>query len=84
MTRAVWRGVLTVVSAAVLSAGSMAVATIVAPASNSACPPGETGVTNGCSPFCIPGRQLDLATGLCLPVSPPPPASPNGVATPLF
>ncbi|MEV0674730.1 hypothetical protein [Mycobacterium sp. NPDC050441] len=84
MTSAVWRGVFTVVSAAVLSAGSMAVATIVTPApSSAACPPGETGVTNGCSPFCIPGRQLDTATGLCLPV-PPLPAAPNGVATPLF
>jgi hypothetical protein len=31
----------------------------------------------------VPGRQLDIATGLCLPV-PPPPAAPNGVATPTF
>ncbi|WP_076194951.1 hypothetical protein [Mycobacterium sp. GA-1841] len=83
MTSPVWRGVLTVMSVALLSAGSMAAATIATPAASSACPPGETGVTNGCSPFCVPGRQLDTATGLCLPVPPPAPA-PNGVATPSF
>ncbi|BBX25603.1 hypothetical protein [Mycolicibacterium alvei] len=82
MTSAVWRGVCTVLSAAVLAAGSMAVATIVTPAPSSACAPGETGVIYGCAPFCIPGRQLDTATGLCLPVQPP--RTPNSVATPLF
>ncbi|MDH6194195.1 hypothetical protein M2272_000816 [Mycobacterium frederiksbergense] len=83
MTSPVWRGVLTVVAAAVLSAGSMATATIVTPTLSAGCPPGETGVGYGCSPFCVPGRQLDTATGLCLPVPPPPPA-PNDVATPTF
>lgn len=83
MASAVWRGVYIAVSAAALTAGSIAVGTIVTPAPSSACAPGETGVTNGCSPFCVPGRQLDIATGLCLPV-PPPPAAPNGVATPTF
>lgn len=83
MNSPVWRGVWAVVSAGVLAAGSMAVATTVAPVAGAACLPGETGVTNGCAPFCVPGRQLDTATGLCLPVPPPPPA-PNRVATPLF
>ncbi len=83
MMSPVWRGVLTFVSAAVLAAGSMAVATTVTPTLSSGCPPGETGVIYGCAPFCVPGRQLDTATGLCLPVPPPPPA-PNRVATPLF
>ncbi|WP_372448152.1 hypothetical protein [[Mycobacterium] fortunisiensis] len=66
-----------------LAAGSMAVTSTPAAVPSAGCPPGETGVTNGCAPFCVPGRQLDVATGLCLPVPPPPPA-PNRVATPLF
>jgi hypothetical protein len=42
------------------------------------CPPGETGVTNGCSPFCLPGMVWDyLNTGLCVPAPPPPPAPMN-------
>jgi hypothetical protein len=27
-----------------------------APAVNMVCADGETGVTNGCAPFCLPGR----------------------------
>jgi hypothetical protein len=46
---------------------------VVFPAVGSACAPGETGVTNGCAPFCLPGRALDLNTGLCTPAPPPPP-----------
>jgi hypothetical protein len=50
------------------------------PAVLTACAPGETGVTNGCAPFCLPGRYFDYDhTGLCLPVSPsPPPLAPTG------
>ena len=42
--------------------------------SNAQCPPGQTGVIYGCSPFCVPGKFLDTQTGLCMPVAPPPPA----------
>jgi hypothetical protein len=40
------------------------------------CPPGQTGVIYGCTPFCLPGKALDLQTGLCMPVPPPPPPAP--------
>jgi len=40
------------------------------------CPPGQTGVVYGCSPFCVPGKALDLQTGLCMPVPAPPPPPP--------
>ena len=50
---------------------------VTAPAVNVACADGETGVTNGCAPFCLPGRFFDYAnTGLCLPEAPPPQPSP--------
>ena len=39
------------------------------------CPPGQTGVIYGCTPFCLPGKALDLNTGLCMPVAPPAPAA---------
>lgn len=65
---------------AALAAASVGVVTVASPAVSSACLPGETGVTNGCAPFCIPGRQLDTATGLCLPA--PPPASSDDVVIP--
>ncbi|MHC9296071.1 hypothetical protein ACRCUN_26710 [Mycobacterium sp. LTG2003] len=83
MANAVRRGVLTMLSAAALAVTPMGVTTIVTPAVSAACLPGETGVTNGCAPFCVPGKQLDTATGLCLPVPPPPPV-PNSIATPLL
>jgi hypothetical protein len=61
-------------SVAALAAAPMAVVTVAAPAVGSACPPGETGVTNGCAPFCLPGLVWDYQhTGLCLPPPPPPP-----------
>lgn len=82
MANTLRHGVLTVLSVAALAAAPMGVVTIVTPAVSAACLPGETGVTNGCAPFCLPGRQLNTATGLCLPVPPPPPA-PNSVGTPL-
>lgn len=66
-------------SVAVIAAVPMATTTIVSPAIGSACLPGETGVTNGCAPFCLPGLALDLQTGLCVPdprVPPPPPPAP--------
>jgi len=59
---------------AALSAAALTPALIAPPATNIACAPGETGVTNGCAPFCLPGRYFDYDhTGLCLPVPPPPP-----------
>ena len=42
-------------SVAALAAAPMAAITVVPPAVSSACPPGQTGVTNGCAPFCLPG-----------------------------
>ena len=73
------RLVIATLSAAALTA-ALAPAIIAPPAVNTACAPGETGVTNGCAPFCLPGRYFDYAnTGLCLPDPPPPPPPPNGV-----
>jgi hypothetical protein len=69
------------ISAAALAAAPMAAVTIASPAISSACLPGETGVTNGCAPFCLPGLMLDTETGLCLRVPPPPPPPMNNVAT---
>jgi hypothetical protein len=77
------RGVTSVLSAVVLATAPMGVATVVTPTVSAGCPPGETGVIYGCAPFCVPGRHLDTATGLCLP-DPQPQAAPNGVATPTF
>ncbi|MGV9802477.1 hypothetical protein ACWDTP_30955 [Mycobacterium sp. NPDC003449] len=72
MASRVRRVVLTALASAALAAAPMGVATVVTPGVSSACQPGETGVIYGCAPFCVPGRQLDAATGLCLPVSAPP------------
>jgi hypothetical protein len=56
--------------------GAMAFAVTAPPATNTACPDGETGVTNGCAPFCLPGKYFDYEhTGLCLPLPPPPPSN---------
>lgn len=65
--------------AASLAAGALGVASIaglavISPAVASACPPGYTGITNGCNPFCVPGKFLNAQTGLCEPLPPPPPA----------
>jgi hypothetical protein len=65
-----------VLTAAALTVGVM----VVSPAVSSACLPGETGVTNACAPFCLPGKALDVQTGLCVPVPNP---SPNGVNPPI-
>ncbi|PRC45740.1 hypothetical protein C6A85_93630 [Mycobacterium sp. ITM-2017-0098] len=69
-------------AAAVLTAAAVAgpllAAVNAAPATSTAqCPPGQTGVIYGCSPFCLPGKFLDLQTGLCMPVPPPPPPGPR-------
>ena len=67
-----------VLSMAALAAAPIAAVTVVAPAVSTACPPGQTGVTNGCAPFCLPGLLLDTQTGLCVnaPSPPPPPPLP--------
>jgi hypothetical protein len=59
---------------AALVTAPMAAVTVVSPAVGWACLPGETGVTNGCAPFCLPGLALDTQTGLCVrdPRVPPP------------
>lgn len=72
-----WRRLITTaLFVAALASTPLAVTTVASPAVSSACAPGETGITNGCAPFCLPGRELDLKTGLCLPGIPPPPPFP--------
>jgi|EndMetStandDraft_8_1072994.scaffolds.fasta_scaffold1883990_1 hypothetical protein len=78
------RLVATVSSSAALAVLPMAAITVISPAVSSACLPGETGVTNGCAPFCLPGLHLDLGTGLCLKDAPPPPVPQNGVVPQSF
>jgi hypothetical protein len=73
--------------AALCATALAAMGTVVTPAVSSACLPGETGVTNGCAPFCLPGKYLDMSTGLCTPAPfPVPPGSgplpPAGVIPP--
>ncbi|MET0994346.1 MAG: hypothetical protein ABWY20_09795 [Mycobacterium sp.] len=63
-------------SVAALAAAPMAAITVVPPAVSSACPPGQTGVTDGCAPFCLPGLLLDTQTGLCVKAPAPPPPLP--------
>ncbi|KRE27552.1 hypothetical protein ASG82_14230 [Mycobacterium sp. Soil538] len=72
------------VVAAAAAAAAVPLAMLAGPAPQTAtaqppgsCPPGQTGVIYGCTPFCLPGKALDLQTGLCLPVSPPPPPAPR-------
>ena len=64
-----------------LAALPMAGVIVFTPAVSSACLPGETGVTNGCAAFCLPGKALDVNTGLCMPV---PDTPPDGVNPPVF
>ncbi|ORA24377.1 hypothetical protein [Mycobacterium aquaticum] len=73
---------ITTLAAVLFAAVPLGFAGSATPTVMAGCPDGETGVIYGCAPFCVPGRQLDTATGLCLPV-PPPPAAPNDVATPM-
>ena len=63
--------------AAAVAAAPLAAAFAPPATSVAQCPPGQTGVIYGCSPFCLPGRYLDTATGLCMPVAPPPPPAPR-------
>ena len=74
------RAVAAALSVAAVATAPMAVTTIASPAVSWACLPGETGVTNGCAPFCLPGKALDVQTGLCVPVPDP---APNGVNPPI-
>ncbi|MGE2833125.1 hypothetical protein [Mycobacterium sp. SMC-4] len=65
-------------AAALVAAPLAALAGSSAPSAVAQCPPGETGVIYGCSPFCVPGKFLDTQTGLCMPVAaPPPPPAPR-------
>jgi hypothetical protein len=67
--------------AAALAAMPMAGVGVFTPAISSACLPGETAGANACAPFCLPDKALDVATGLCVPVTNP---APNGVNPPIF
>jgi hypothetical protein len=70
-------GAAVIAAAAVTGPLLAAVLTPAPTTSNAQCPPGETGVIYGCSPFCLPGKFLDTSTGLCMPVPPPPPPAPR-------
>jgi hypothetical protein len=83
MTHPLRRLVGAALSVAALAAAPIAGVTVALPATSSACPPGETGVTNGCSPFCLPGLEMDTQTGLCVKAPAPPPPL-NGVVTAAF
>jgi hypothetical protein len=79
MTKAFRRCAIATLSVAALVTAPMGLVTVVSPAVSSACLPGETGVTNGCAPFCLPGLALNIETGLCERdprVPPPPPPAP--------
>jgi hypothetical protein len=80
MTYSVRRLTAAALSVAALTAVPMTGIIVFSPAVSSACLPGETGVTNACAPFCLPGKALDVATGLCVPVPAP---APNGVNPPM-
>ncbi|MGH3677703.1 MAG: hypothetical protein ACRDU5_18600 [Mycobacterium sp.] len=73
MTHPLRRLVTAALFVAALAAAPMAAITVTSPAASSACPPGEVGVTNGCAPFCLPGKFLNTQTGLCTPIPPAPP-----------
>jgi hypothetical protein len=59
---------------ATLSAAALSVAPMAAVTAAAQPPPGYTGITNGCNPFCVPGKFLNTQTGLCEVLPPPPPA----------
>jgi hypothetical protein len=82
MTHSVRRLATAALSVAALATMPMAGVIVFSPAVSSACLPGETGVTNGCAPFCLPGKALDVNTGLCMPVPDPPPN--DGVNPPMY
>ncbi|MCV6979923.1 hypothetical protein H7I53_06740 [Mycolicibacterium pulveris] len=62
--------------AVALAAAPCSAAASVAQPGNVGCAPGETGVIYGCAPFCVPGKALDVNTGLCVPAPPPFPHPP--------
>jgi hypothetical protein len=66
---------------AALAAVALSGIPMISPAVSSACREGETGVTNGCAPFCTPDKALDTRTGLCVRVPNP---SPDGVNPPIY
>ena len=67
-------------SAAALAAAPTAGIIVFSPAVSSACLPGETAGASACAPFCLPGKALDVHTGLCVAVPDP---APNGVNPPI-
>jgi hypothetical protein len=67
------RLVIATLSAAALSVAPLAAVTAAAQPPPG-CAPGYTGITNGCNPFCVPGKFLNTQTGLCEVLPPPPPA----------
>jgi len=73
-----WLG--TALAGAALATVPMAGVIVFWPAVSSACLPGETAGATACAPFCLPGKALDVQTGLCVPVSDP---APNGVNPPV-
>jgi hypothetical protein len=81
MTASLRRLMVAALSVAALAAAPTAVLTVAPPDASSSCPPGQTGVTHGCAPFCLPGLVLDTQTGLCVkaPALPPPPPPPRAV-----
>ena len=81
MTHSLRRLTAAAVSAAALDAAPITGVIVFTPDISSACADGETGVTNGCAPFCLPGKALDVNTGLCMPVPDP---APNGVNPPVY
>jgi hypothetical protein len=70
----------TALSAAALAVVPMAGVIVFTPAVGWACLPGETAGATACAPFCLPGKALDIQTGLCVPVPNP---APNGVNPPI-
>ena len=67
-------------TAVALTALAMAGVVVFSPAVSSACLPGETAGATACAPFCLPGKALDVQTGLCVAVPDP---APNGVNAPI-
>ena len=70
----------TALAGAALATVPMAGVIVFWPAVSSACLPGETAGATACAPFCLPGKALDVQTGLCVPISDP---APNGVNPPI-
>ncbi|MGV0714783.1 hypothetical protein ABQE93_05190 [Mycolicibacterium sp. XJ662] len=70
------RSVCAALFTAALAAAPFSPAVAVAQPGNVGCAPGETGVIYGCAPFCVPGKALDVSTGLCVPAPPPFPHPP--------